>query len=165
MQKISVTIPEIRLLGITARTNNTALFEADPSTNVVASTVQKYFHSGLPALIPNRSKSDVTYCVYTEYESDFNGDFTYFIGEEVDSLDEVPEGFTALTIPSQTYAKFTSDPGPMPAVCIDLWKDIWDMTSIELGGERGYIADFEVYDERASDHQNVVLDIYIGVKA
>lgn len=34
----------------------------------------------------------------------------------------------------------------------------------QLGGERSYIADFEVYDERASDHLNVVLDIYIGIK-
>ena len=38
------------------------------------------------------------------------------------------------------------------------------MSSSEIGGDRGYITDFEVYDERARDHQNVTLDIYIGLK-
>ncbi len=38
------------------------------------------------------------------------------------------------------------------------------MTAEELGGERNYITDFEIYDERANDPQNTVLDIYIGIK-
>ena len=32
-----------------------------------------------------------------------------------------------------------------------------------IGCERAYIADFEVYDERSHDHNNVTLDIYIGI--
>ena len=64
----------------------------------------------------------------------------------------------------QQYAKFTNLPGPMPSVCIDMWQNIWKMKASELGGERAYIADFEVYDERSVDHNNVVLDIYIGIK-
>jgi predicted transcriptional regulator YdeE len=39
------------------------------------------------------------------------------------------------------------------------------MTPAEFGNERSYIADFEVYDERALDHQNVVLDIYVGLRS
>lgn len=26
-----------------------------------------------------------------------------------------------------------------------------------------YKTDFEIYDERAADHQNIVLDLYIGI--
>lgn len=74
--------------------------------------MQKYFHGALPDKILNRKKPAVTYCVYTEYESDHNGDFTYFIGEEVSSFDNLPQGFVSLTIPAQTYAKFTNAPGP-----------------------------------------------------
>lgn len=59
---------------------------------------------------------------------------------------------------------FTSNPGPMPAVCIDLWQKIWTLNPAQLGGERQYLADFELYDKRASDPQNTVLDIYIGIK-
>lgn len=47
---------------------------------------------------------------------------------------------------------------------IDMWQNIWKMNASDLGGERAYIADFEVYDERSSDHNNVTLDIYIGIK-
>ena len=52
----------------------------------------------------------------------------------------------------------------MPKVCIDMWQNIWKMNEHDLGGERSYIADFEVYDERSHDHNNVILDIYIGIR-
>lgn len=164
MQKTTTTLPEMKLVGISARTNNDNMFEMNPVNNIIAATVQKYFHGSLPEKIHNRKKPGVTYCVYTNYESDFTGDYTYFIGEEVDSFDNLPEGFETLIIPVQHYAKFTTDSGPMPAVCISAWQKIWTMTPAEFGNERGYIADFEVYDERALDHQNVVLDIYIGLR-
>lgn len=163
MKKIIIELPAIKLIGITTRTNNKHLFESDPSTNKVAQTVQKYFHGAMPNKILNRKKPGITYCVYTEYENDHHSDFTYFIGEEVDSFESLPKEFTALTIPSQTYAKFTNGPGPMPMVCIDMWQKIWAMDNKQLGGTRGYRADFELYDERASDHNNVTLDIFIGL--
>lgn len=72
--------------------------------------------------------------------------------------------FSAITIPAQSYAKFTSKPGIMPGVCIDMWQNIWKMESEELGGKRAYLADFEVYDKRAFDPSKTVLDIYLGVK-
>lgn len=158
------TLPEMKLVGITTRTNNARLFEADPETNPIAATVKKYFHQGLAAKIPGRQKPGTTFCVYTNYESDLNGDYTYFIGEEVSSFEGIEEGFETLTIPAQPYAKFTNEPGPMPAVCVAMWQKIWEMAPAKLGGERAYIADFEVYDERSQDHQNVTLDIYIGLK-
>ena len=37
-------------------------------------------------------------------------------------------------------------------------------SDINLDQDLSYIADFEVYDERSSDHSNVTLDIYIGIK-
>lgn len=93
-----------------------------------------------------------------------NGDYTYFIGEEVTSFESIDQEIEILTIPAQNYAKFTNQPGQMPTVCIEMWQNIWKMNASDLGGERAYIADFEVYDERSSDHDNVTLDIYIGIK-
>lgn len=125
--------------------------------------MQKYFYNNLSEKIVNRKKPGTTFCAYVNYESDFNSDYTYFIGEEVNSFAQVAEGFEVFTIPSQAYAKFTNQPGPMPAVCVDMWKKIWDMSPVDLGAPRSYIADFEIYDERSQDHQNVVLDIFIGI--
>ena len=47
MKKIKTALPEIKLVGITTRTNNAHQFASDPSTNKIAATVQKYFHNGL----------------------------------------------------------------------------------------------------------------------
>jgi predicted transcriptional regulator YdeE len=162
MQKTVTELPEIKLLGILCRTNNTA--EMNISSAKIAPTIQKYFRQALGEVIPNRKNPGTTYCVYTDYESDFTGDYTYFIGEEVKFEGDSMEGFSSIIIPAQNYAKFTSKPGIMPEVCIDMWQNIWKMKSGELGGKRAYLADFEVYDKRALDPSKTVLDIYVGVK-
>lgn len=162
MQKTTIILPAINLIGITARTSNKN--ELDWGNGKILPCIQKYFGESISEKIPNRKHKGTTYCVYTDYESDFNGEYTYFIGEEVDSIDSIPSDLKTVIIPSQTYIKFTNGPGPMPNVVKEPWQKIWQMTPEDLGGERNYIADFEIYDERASDHQNVVLDIYIGIK-
>ena len=162
MQKTVTELPEIKLLGILCRTNNTA--EMNISSAKIAPTIQKYFRQAVGEEIPNRKNPGTTYCVYTDYESDFTGDYTYFIGEEVKVGGDTMEGFSSIIIPAQNYAKFTSKPGIMPEVCIDMWQNIWKMKSGELGGKRAYLADFEVYDKRALDPSKTVLDIYVGVK-
>jgi predicted transcriptional regulator YdeE len=134
------------------------------SSAKIAPTIQKYFRQAVGEEIPNRKNPGTTYCVYTDYESDFTGDYTYFIGEEVKVGGDSMEGFSSIIIPAQNYAKFTSKPGIMPEVCIDMWQNIWKMKSGELGGKRAYLADFEVYDKRALDPSKTVLDIYVGVK-
>jgi predicted transcriptional regulator YdeE len=164
MEKTTTTLPEIKLVGISARTNNANMFEMNPTNNKIAATVQQYFHGGLLEKIEHRKIPGVTCCVYTDYESDFTGDYTYFIGEEVEEFTDMTGGFVTHTIPEQIYTKFTNGPAPMPGVCIAMWQQIWQMTPDDFGGQRAYIADFEVYDERALDHQNVILDIYIGIK-
>ena len=162
MKKMTIQHPKMILIGITARTNNTN--ESNPSTAIISPTVQKYFHESLAHHIPNCKTPGNTYCVYTDYESDASGEYTYFIGEEITHVADIPEGLTQLVIPEQTYAKFTNGPAPMPAVCINAWQEIWNMTPNDMGGQRTYIADFELYDERAQDHQRVELDIYIGIQ-
>ncbi len=164
MQTEILHLPEIKLVGITCRTNNTHLFESDVTTNKIAATVQKYFHQGLSQKISHRSKPNTTYCVYTNYESDFTGDYTYFIGEEVTNFNDPFPGFVSLTIPRQNYLKFNVGPGKMPDICIQAWKNIWAMTPVEFSGERAYLADFEVYDDRSNDHQNAIFDLFIGIK-
>lgn len=164
MNQTIIELPAIKLVGITTRTNNKHLFSTDPVENKVAATVQKYFHNSMSKHINSKKNPGTTFCVYTDYESDYNGEYTYFIGEEVTSFDKIEDGFETLTIPLQTYTKFTNTPGPMPDVCIDMWQRIWKMNDNALGGKRAYIADFELYDERSVNHNNVTLDIYIGIQ-
>lgn len=163
LSKTILTIPAIQLAGISARTNNAENFEGSPPKHTIAATIQNYFGQSIPTQLPQRSSPGTTYCVYTEYESDWKGDYTYFIGEIVHSFDEAKDPLRKLLIPEQTYVKFTSRCGPMPQVCVELWQAIWKMTSSELGGERAYGSDFEVYDSRARDPHATVLDVYISI--
>ncbi len=162
MQKQTIQHPAIMLIGITTQTNNTN--ESDTASAKIALTVQTYFHEGLAHRIQNRQNPGVTYSVYTNYASDASGEYTYFIGEVVTDLTDAPQGLTAIHIPQQRYVKFTNGPAKMPDVCIQAWRDIWQMTPSDLGGERAYIADFEIYDERAQDPAHTELDIYVGIQ-
>lgn len=159
MKKILIEAPETKLMGITARTNNNAEF--NPMTAKIGLTMANYF--AIARKIPNAKNPGITFCAYTNYESDHTGNYTYFIGQEVTSFDNTPEEYETLVIPSQKYAKFTTAPGPMPMVVINAWQDIWKMNDEDFGSKRSYITDFEVYDERALNPLAAVVDIYIGV--
>ena len=162
--KTRVTLPALQLAGISTRTNNAENFEGSPPKHTIAATIQNYFGQSIPSQLHNRIHPGTTYCVYTEYESDWKGDYTYFIGEAISGFAEVQDPLKRIMIPEQTYMKFTSQCGPMPAVCVELWEAIWKMSPAELGGKRAYTADFEVYDTRATDPNATVLDIYISIQ-
>ena len=162
MQRTTIEKTEIKLVGICVRTSHQQ--ELDKMNGFIFPCVQRYFHGALFDKIPNRKKSGTTFCAYTGYDSDYMGGYTYFIGEEVTSFDKaLPEGFEKLTIPKQRYVKFTTGPAPMPDVLVKAWNKIWKMSPKELGGKRCYDTDYEIYDERAADEQNIVLDLFIGI--
>lgn len=162
MNKDSTQLSEIKLVGITARTSNAA--EMSQGTAQIGKTMGRFFTEALQEKMKNRKHPGKVFAVYTAYETDEHGAYTYFLGEEVTSFEGVGQEFSTLTIPAQTYVNFTSDAGTMPDVVINMWKAIWNMDAAELGGKRAYVADFEVYDERSHNLQSAVADVYIGVK-
>ena len=164
MQQKEVHFSAIKLVGLKTAFTNNATEMSDWQNGKIYPCVVRYFHEKLAETIQNRKKPGTTFCVYRDYESDHTGEYVYFIGEEVTSFDGVPAGLDTYTVPAQTYAKFTTDPDMMPAVLKDAWNLIFTLSDRELGGKRAYLADFEVYDERAADHSKpIVLDIYIGI--
>lgn len=52
----------------------------------------------------------------------------------------------------------------MPQICIDAWKDVCKTQETDLSGTRTDITDCEVYDTRAKDCENIILEIDIGVE-
>lgn len=161
MKKEKVIIDDIQLVGITVRTNNRN--EMDPEHSKIAKTAGFYWREQVAEQFQHRCRPGVTYAVYTEYESDEHGDYTYFIGEAVSALDDQDlTQFHSLTIPGGAYQKFTTDAGEMPTVVISAWQAIWQMDSADFGGKRRYQADFEIYDQRVADPKCAVIDIFIG---
>lgn len=162
MQKTSIKLNKINLMGIKIRTSYE--LENSPNTSKIHPCVINYFHNKIFDNIPNRKNPGKTYCLYAEYDSDYKGAYSYFIGEEVLSFENELQGLEKITIPEQNYVKFTTPTGPMPHVVKNAWQEIWDMPSEKLG-KRNYCSDFEVYDERALDPSQVVLDLFIGIKS
>lgn len=162
MHQENTNCPEIKLVGITARTSNAA--EMNPQTAQIGTTMERFFKQNMPKSIPYPKEPHQIFAVYTDYERDEHGPYTYFLGQEVASFQNVPEGLKTLNIPAQNYIKWTSSPGPIPQVVIEMWQKIWKMEDTQLGGKRSYVADFEMYDSRSHDPQHSIVDIYIGVK-
>lgn len=163
MKKVKKKLGELTLVGLTARTNNKN--EMNPATSKIGALAGYYWAKQVAKNIKHRTNSGATYSVYTEFESDENGDYTYFIGEVVDSTEgQDLSQFKVLSIPESHYQKFTTEPGKMPDVVISAWQKIWTMKENDFAGKRKYISDFEIYDERASDPNNTVIDIYIGIE-
>jgi predicted transcriptional regulator YdeE len=152
--------PEFTVIGITARTSNAKEMTAD---GVIGKQWARLMQEGMLAKIPNRSDGS-TIAVYTDYASDKNGEYTYILGAKVKSGAEPPAGMVAKKIPAGRYAVFATEAGPGPKVVPEAWMRINSLPVSAVGGDRVYRADFELYDERAADPQNLRADIYIGIK-
>lgn len=148
------------VVGIAARTNNAK--EAGPD-GVIGKQWARFFSEGVAAKIPNRADGNIV-AVYTDYASDVNGDYTFLLGVRVTKAESVPDGMVAKTVPAGRYAVFTSERGPVPQIDVDLWKKVWATPKSALGGERAYKADFELYDQRAQNRTDSVMEIHIGVR-
>lgn len=166
MKQIKRHISEIKLVGISVITSNKA--EMNTHTAKIWPTIQRFFGEKLQNKIHNRKKPGTTFSVYTNYKDPKNimdCDYTYFFGEEVTSFENIESGLTKLVIPEQIYSEFTSNRGKISEEVVEMWKKIWSMNTQELGGKRAFLADFEVYDERSSNPDSAVFNIYVGIKS
>lgn len=148
------------VVGIAERTNNAK--EAGPD-GIIGKQWGRFFRERVAAKIPNRTDENIV-AVYTDYASDVNGDYTFLIGARVTKAESLAEGLVAKTVPAGRYAVFTSERGQVQKVVVDTWKHVWATHQRELGGERAYQADFELYDQRAQNPADAVMEIHVGIK-
>jgi predicted transcriptional regulator YdeE len=148
------------VIGIAVRTSTAKEMTTD---GVIGKQWGRFFQDGLLARIPNKTDQSIV-AVYTDYASDKNGEYTFLLGAKVSSDADVPAGMVAKKIPAGKYAVFTTTKGPGPKVVPEAWMKINSLPQSAVGGDRVYIADFEIYDERAADPQNLQTDIYVGIR-
>lgn len=162
MNKEFLHKPEMKLVGISVRTNNNN--EMDPEKAKISPLLMQFWSENVSGQIKDTLNPELIYAVYTEYESDEHGAYTYFLGKEVSSFDDVSDNLKALEISASQYCKLTTQTGKMPEILTQAWKTIWTMSSDDFGGKRTYQADFEIYDMNTFDMNNASLDIYIGIR-
>ncbi|MGE5053205.1 MAG: redoxin domain-containing protein [Acidobacteriota bacterium] len=152
--------PEFMVAGIAARTSNAKEMTAD---GVIGKEWARLIQEDVLAKIPNKADTSIV-AVYTDYASDKDGEYTYLLGARVTSQAGLADGVIARKIPSGKFALFTTEKGPGPKVVPETWVHINSLPKSVAGGDRIYRADYEVYDERAKDPQNLQADIYVGIR-
>jgi predicted transcriptional regulator YdeE len=146
-------IPAKTIVGISRRTSN-----ADGrSVKDIPATWTDFLQQNANAKIRNRALPPTMYAVYSDYESDWKGEYAYMIGCGVTRAGTVPEGMEVRKIPAQTYVVFNAK-GRMPDEVLAVWSQVW-LSSLP----RKYTYDFEVYDRRFTHPTAKEVDICIAV--
>ncbi|PEW71832.1 AraC family transcriptional regulator [Bacillus cereus] len=155
-EPIIVKKEAFQAIGVSITTTN----EIEASTEgKIPGLWNQYFQEQMMHHIPNQQTKE-TFAFYSNYESDETGTYQFTIGMPVSSLEGVPENMTTLTIPAATYAVFTTRKGPVAEVVCEAWEYIWKWSK---ENKRAFTTDFELYNEKATDPNNVQLDIYIAL--
>jgi predicted transcriptional regulator YdeE len=152
MATIIKELDEFYIIGISVRTSN----REGKSQKDIGELFGAFFGNNLIEKIPDKKSNDV-YCIYTDYESDFMGLYTTVIGCRVESLGNIPAGFTGVTIPKSKYLVYKSA-GKLPECVGVTWGQIWQSDL-----NRKYSADFDVYGEKAQNPENAEVETYVSV--
>ncbi len=125
-------IDDIKIIGPEVRTNN------NKGVQEIPQLWQQFQQDNVFASIPNKTSNTGVYGIYTNYDSNEHGDYSFIIGCDVEKQDDVPKKMAAINIPSGTYAVFTATNRDQ---VFETWQTIWN-TKLA----RKYTADFEIYD-------------------
>lgn len=157
-QPEQVTKGPLQIVGISTKTTNEMEMSAGGKIPVLWET---FYKERVSDRIPNRQKASPTVALYSDYESDETGAYTFTIGEIVEGVAAVPKGMAAFHVPQTKYAVFTTRKGPVSAVVPEAWQHIWEWSKEH---KRAFTFDFEWYDERSADPEYAQVDIYIAVE-
>ena len=147
-------IQKFYVIGISTRTTN----ENGQSAKDIEKLWGKFWGEEIQKQIPNKVNEDI-YAVYTDYESDFNGEYTTIVGLQVNSLKNIPKGFVGITIEKAEYQKFVSK-GKMPDAVFNTWLEIWQNKTLN----RSYKFDFTIHGKKYYDGENAEVETFISVK-
>jgi len=143
------------VIGIAARTSNATEMTGK---GIIGKQWGGFVQDNLLSQIPNKLDSAIV-AIYTDYASDQDGEYTFVIGARVKAGAEAPDGMVVKIVSAGRYAVFVSERGPVGEVVRKTWQRVW-----AAGIDRVYRADYEVYDERARDPGNAVVEVRVGVK-
>ncbi|WP_420386330.1 GyrI-like domain-containing protein [Roseivirga sp.] len=143
-----------KIIGISARIQNTD----GKAVEAIEALWTKFWSEELMKKVPNKLSSDI-YALYTDYESDFTGAYTFIIGMQVSAFDQVPEGFVTLEVGQDRYQEFVSK-GKMPEAIVKTWTEIWADTTLQ----RTYHVDFTVHGEEYYMGDQAKVNTFISIK-
>lgn len=147
------TITGFNIIGISVRTNN----EEGASGQDIPALWGKFMTESIAEQIPNKTESAI-YCIYTDYENDHTKAYTAILGCKVKYLDNIPHGMIGRSFEEAKYVKYVAKGNVMQGAVFNEWTKVWNSNL-----DRTFIADFEVYGQKAQDFENAEVDIFVGV--
>ena len=150
----TVKIEAFHLIGISIRTTN----ENGQSSKEIPELWQKFMSENILSQIPNKVSNKI-YSLYTDYESDHTKPYTAMIGCKVEDLSNIPNGMVGKYFNNGTYSKTTVKGDLMQGLIMEHWSKIFEMNL-----DRTFVADFEVYGEKAQNPSDAEVDFYVGIK-
>src|SRR5579863_5864276 len=138
-------------IGLELRTSNEECSTAMPAHK------DKFFRQNIASKIPNKISGNIL-ALYTDYEGDYSKPYSWILGCEVSSLDEIPAGLVGKVIPESKYAIFTTQ-GEFPQGLITAWQAVWKSNL-----PRSYTSDFELYRSDFDPQKNPEVKVYIAIE-
>ena len=151
MEKVNVEA--FNIIGISVRTSNSN----GQALKDITTLWSRLMSEDLINQIPNKIDNTI-YSLYTEYEGDHTQPYTTILGCRVTHLEDVPKGMTGQYFESGKYTKRLAKGDLNKGVVANEWFKIW-----ESDLDRTYVADFEIYDEKARDPANAEVTIFVGI--
>ena len=147
--------------GYSIRTNNA---DEVSGRGRIGDLWRRFAQQDLARSIPNRVDQSLI-VVYSDYASDERGEYGYLLGARVSSVEHLPPQLSYRSVVSGRYAVFTTAVGPRVAVLQSAWQKVWSSSPADLGGQRAFLTDYELYDRRSADPDHAQIEIHIGLKA
>ena len=152
LSKVAMALPKEKRNFVEATALFAPSFQVDKANGERLETIrqaiaQKRWGDFFQHIIPKLKEGALSYGVYSQYESDFNGEFDVLAGADsasvLDAADR--EGLDSVVIAVGTYLVF-SKKGAMPQAVIEAWGDVWAYFSAkDCPHQRAYTTDFECY--------------------
>ena len=142
-------IKKIMFSGLKTDTNNEN--EKNEETAKIPTLWDDYVEKNIYGKTLNKSKEPYLYGVYTDYESDVNGNYSVSVAIEV------TKNKNAIVVENQKFLVFKNK-GELPAIVLQTWEEIWSYFEDKPEYERAYTVDFEKYLDKDT------IEIYIAIK-
>lgn len=149
-----ITLGDFKVIGLSVRTTNKD-YKAQKD---IAQLWENFINNNILSTVPNKVSDDI-YCIYTDYENNFMGEYTTILGCIVSKEENIPDNLIVKDISACSYHLYTTE-GKLPKCVGKTWQHIWQQPDTH----RKYKADFDVYGKDAQNPDKAKVYTYLSVK-
>lgn len=106
-------LEKFKIIGITVNTTN----ENGKSAEDFGKLWKRFYSENISSQITNKEGNGI-YSVFTDYKTDYTGQYTSIIGLKVNSLDQIPDGLIGREFNGGKYQKIVAK-GQMPNAVLE----------------------------------------------